>query len=488
MKSMDALRTGILSGALAGLGGGLLFAITMSEIGRLSSFAELVRADSKPVGFVVIVLTAVVIGVGFGVLVCYQRPGAGETLFWGLVYGVVWWYLGPLTLLPLLQGDGLTWDVGLAREELPILLGLVIYGVSLGLVLVSLHWGRHVQPHSTQLDRGVLLRGALAGLVSAVFLGVMLNTQDQLLTLAAMMDSDSKLIAWFVALIIGLLSGLGFTLLYPNPTDGIGPGLIRGTVFGFALWVVAGLTIVPLLGVGHLTWSLEEVRDAFATMPGYLLFGAAIALIYQWLRGLMYVLVADFEGGDDQEGVGTQGLRIVGRSAVGGLVGGLIFSLVMLQNNFFPSVADLVGTTSETAGFFVHLAIAQVVGLTYGLLFRHQSYDLRSAVGWGVSYGFFWSILGPLTLMPTFLGGGPQWSVEAVAQAFPNLVGHLAYGAGLGLVFYLLEARYKPWWIARNEMQAAQVARRKEQVLTAAPAVWTLLVLVGLTLPVLLSS
>jgi uncharacterized membrane protein YagU involved in acid resistance len=281
---------------------------------------------------------------------------------------------------------------------------------------------------------------------------------------------------------------LGFALLYPRPTDGAGAGLIRGTVYGFFWWVLAPLTLVPLFGGAELAWSLEEVQAVFATLPGYLLFGAAVALFYQWLGGLVNLLFSDIIGDTSDEGVGTQGLRIVGRSVLAGLVGGLLFSLVMFQIGFLNSVADLVGATSPVVGFFVHLGISILIGTSYGVLFHRQTYDVGSALGWGVSYGFFWSILGPVTLMPVFLGSVPQWTVGAVASAFPNLIGHLAYGAGLGVIFYLLEARFSPWWIPRRQAQAMRVARQKEQVLTSAPAMWTLLVAIGLTLPVLLGS
>ena len=213
-----------------------------------------------------------------------------------------------------------------------------------------------------------------------------------------------------------------------------------------------------------------------------------MVLFYQWLGALVRLLFSDYVAIGDEEGAGTQGLRIGGRSVLGGLAGGLLFSLVMLQIGFFPKVADLIGATSSVTGFFVHLVIATLVGISYGVLFRRESYDLGSALGWGVSYGFFWAILGPLTLMPVFLGSPPQWTVEAAAAAFPNLIGHLAYGAGLGITFYLLEARYRPWWVPRTRADAARVARRKEQVLTSAPALWTLLVAIGLTLPVLVST
>ena len=165
-----------------------------------------------------------------------------------------------------------------------------------------------------------------------------------------------------------------------------------------------------------------------------------------------------------------------------------MFTGIMLETGALSNVAGLVGTTSRVTGFFVHLVIAIVVGASYGLLFRRQSYDVGSALGWGASYGFIWWIIGPLTLMPAFLGTTPEWTADVAAGVYPNLIGHLAYGAGLGITFHLLEARYSPWWIPRRQAQVALVARRKEQVLTSAPALWTLVVVISLTLPVLLGT
>ena len=86
---------------------------------------------------------------------------------------------------------------------------------------------------------------------------------------------------------------------------------------------------------------------------------------------------------DDEEGVGTQGLRILGRSLLGGLIGGILFSLVMLQIGFLDNVAGLIGSSSPVAGFFVHLIIASIIGISYGLLFHRQAFDVASAIGWG---------------------------------------------------------------------------------------------------------
>ena len=479
---------GILPGTLAGLAGGLVYGAIMSELNLLRPFSQLVQADSAVVGFILLTTSGAIIGPGFGILVWHQRPGPGETLFWGLVYGTFWWYLGQLTMLPLLQGEGLSWDLESAQAAFPNLLGHMMYGATTGLALVFLQWKRHVQDEAMRIRGGALLRGALAGLLSAWLLGSVLSAQGQLQASMTMAADNPRSIAWLVTMLVGLLSGVGFALLYPHPTGGAGTGLIRGAVYGLFWWVVGALTLVPFFSGSGLRWSLASVQANFATLPGYILFGAAVALFYQWLSALINLLFSDFIIGSDEEGVGTQGLRVVGRSVLAGLIGGLIFSIVMLQIGFLPKVADLVGATSSVAGFFVHLAIAVLIGTSYCVLFRRQSYDLSSALGWGVSYGFFWSILGPLTLMPVFLWSTPQWTVEAMVAAFPNLIGHLAYGAVLGITFYLLEARYNPWWVPRTRVEDARVAHRKEQVLTSAPALWTVLVAAGLTLPIMLGG
>ncbi len=478
------LKNALLPGAAAGLVGGLLFGAAMSQLGLLPTIALLVRADSALAGFLVHLAIAVLVGAGFGWLVWRQRPGAGETLFWGLAYGLAWWVIGPLTLLPLLLGRPVTWEVHAAQDAFPSLLGHFIYGSGTGLVMAALRRGPAGGAWS-----GPLLRGAVAGLLAAWLLGLMLDAQGHLAGMGAMLGDtlrDSRPAAWLITLLIGLLAGLGYAWLYPRPFGAAGAGLVRGVVYGFFWWIAGARTLIPLLNGDGLAWSLAATRTDFPSLPGFLLFGAAVALLYQWFHRLVEFLLAEDVGRYHHEGAGTQGLRALGQGAAAGLVGGLLFTVVMVQIGFLPTVARLVGAVSPLAGFIVHLAIAALIGMSYGLLFRRQSYDLGSAVGWGVSYGFVWWVLGPLTLLPALLGSTPQWSVAAAAEAFPAVVGHLAYGAGLSVVFYRLEAAGRPWWVSRSQAEAARIARRREQILTSAPALWVLVVAIALTLPILL--
>ena len=488
MSRSGLLTEGAVPGVIGGVVGGLVFGAAMLELGDLPSVASLVRLESSIVGYLVHMAIAAVVGAGLGILLWHQRPGVGETLFWGLVYGMFWWFVGPLTLRPLILLEKLSWNVEAAQAVFPALMGHILYGASAGLVIVLLQWRRQRRDSPVRVSAGALLRGGMAGLIAASILGAVLAAQGHLHTFVGSAPDVSRLAVWLIVLAVGLFAGFGFSLLYPHPKDSAGAGIIRGAVYGFLAWVIVPLSLLPLLNGTVLPWGLNEVREVFPSLPAYLLFGAALALFYQWSGALIHVLFDDITSGGDDEAIGTQGLRAIGRGVVSGVVGGLIFGGVMLQIGALTNVASLIRVSSPFTGFFVHILIAIIIGTTYGLLFRRQSYDLASALGWGASYGFIWWMLGPLTLFPTFLGITPVWTADAVATTFPNLVGHLFYGAGLGITLHVLEARQSPWWIPRNRVQAERVARRREQVLTSAPALWTFVVMVSLTLPILLGT
>jgi hypothetical protein len=135
---------GAALGALAGVAGGAAFGAAMAQLGSLPSVASLVRAQSATVGLAVHMLIAITVGAGFGLLVAARHASAGETLFWGLTYGALWWFLGPLTLLPLFTGRPLAWHLDAAQAQVPSLLGHLLYGAVTALALVGLHrFGGH---------------------------------------------------------------------------------------------------------------------------------------------------------------------------------------------------------------------------------------------------------------------------------------------------------------------------------------------------------
>jgi hypothetical protein len=93
-----------------------------------------------------------------------------------------------------------------------------------------------------------------------------------------------------------------------------------------------------------------------------------------------------------------------------GVIGGWAFGKWMQQVNFFPLVAGLLASDSSMLGQTLHYSFAIIIGATFGLLFQRDIRGYGSSMGWGMGYGLFWWFLGPLTIMPVWLGAPLDWS------------------------------------------------------------------------------
>ncbi|MEU4313976.1 hypothetical protein [Nocardia sp. NPDC024068] len=462
---------GARAGALAGAAGGVAFGVIMALIGFLPTVAALVRADSPVVGTAVHMVIAVILGAGFGALAVRQTPDGGDLLFWGSIYGVAWWFAGPLTLLPALSGNPVRWSVSAAQELFPSLVGHLLYGAVTAAVFA---WA--TRRYRDRRDPDTDIRAAAVAALAGVACGVLLS-----LVLRPMQGGGYSLV------IAGSFLGAGYGLLFGARREGTGPALIRGTVYGLLWWVVAGLTLPSLPAGDGLDWTARAARDAVPALPGYLLIGAGTAAVYGLVDGFLRAL----RSGDVRDRYADR--LIAGRAVsvlhgIGaGLVGGAVFTAVMVAVGFLPTVAALAGSESVGVGLILHLLISMTLGAGYAILFRGRSFDAAAGIGWGVSYGLLWWVLGNLLLLPLLLGELPQWSAEMVAAAFPSLIGHLLYGAALGLVYQRLEAWVAPPSPGRSRAVSDRTRARDDQLRTAAPALWSLTVFLAALVPVLVS-
>jgi uncharacterized membrane protein YagU involved in acid resistance len=453
----------VAAGAPAGIVGGLAFGAAMAQLGVLPTVATLVGLGSSRAGFAVHMAISAVVGAGFGLMVRRQRCGPSETVFLGAAYGALWWCIGPLTLLPLALGQGPAWEVAAAQREFPSLVGHLLFGVGTALVFVVLHGpgdpGRARHP----VGAGTLLRGLAAGGLAAA-------------ALAAVLGGGRA-----PAVAAGAAVGLAQAALSPRSDHGIGAALVRGQAYGFVAWVAGELTVLPMLADEGLRWSLPEARASFPGLPGWLLLGALAAVSRTLLDRLAPLLSSEhlraYRGATAGSGVLAAALR----GAVAGLLGGAVISQLMLRGAV-PEVAErLTGSNGPLAGIAVNLAIGVAIGVSYGLLFRRLGQDVTCALGWGLSYGFLWWVLGPLTLLPALLGSGPGWSAAAAGGSLSALAGHLVYGGCLGVAFHLLEAPFGVPWLARTRAEALAALRRREELLAATPALSALLLAMLLT-------
>jgi hypothetical protein len=115
-------------GALAGLAGGLVSSPFMFAAHVLSSVAGVDTHLSTLSGLLVHLLVSTFIGMSYGVLFRDEASNLAMAGAWGWVFGLIWWYVGPLTLLPLILTGEIDWRISAVSALLPSLLGHLIYG------------------------------------------------------------------------------------------------------------------------------------------------------------------------------------------------------------------------------------------------------------------------------------------------------------------------------------------------------------------------
>jgi hypothetical protein len=115
-------------GAAAGLAGGLLYVLVLAATGSLGEIAAIVGGTSSALGFAVHVCISVLLGVSYGLLFQREAPNLASGIAWGLVYGLMGWYIGPLTLLPVALGNSGVWVSAVAEAQFPAMAGHLIYG------------------------------------------------------------------------------------------------------------------------------------------------------------------------------------------------------------------------------------------------------------------------------------------------------------------------------------------------------------------------
>jgi hypothetical protein len=132
----------LVAGIIGGVVGGLAFGALMAMMGMLPMVASIVGSKSAVVGFLYHMFNSVVIGAMFGLILGGLSRTYGRGATFGLLYGVGWWVLGPMILMPLLLGmgsEGIASQFGAAFSA-PMLMSLVghlIYGLLTGLVYVA---------------------------------------------------------------------------------------------------------------------------------------------------------------------------------------------------------------------------------------------------------------------------------------------------------------------------------------------------------------
>lgn len=133
-----SLVSSITAGVIAGLGGGLVFGMMMAMMGMLPMVAMLAGSESAIVGLLVHMVISAGLGGLYGLIAANRLPSTtGAAVVAGVVYGMVWWVLGALILMPLMLGmSQMIFQIG--QTQWLSLMGHAIYGIVTALLFIPL--------------------------------------------------------------------------------------------------------------------------------------------------------------------------------------------------------------------------------------------------------------------------------------------------------------------------------------------------------------
>ena len=326
----------------------------------------------------------------------------------------------------------------------------------------------------------------MAGVVGGWAFGQWMAAVNFYPLVAGLVNSDSPEVGTALHFLIAVVIGASFGLLFQPDVRGLGSSMGWGLGYGVFWWFLGPLTLLPLLRGQPADWSYEHASDLFGSLVGHIVYGLLVGLVYAvtdrlWLR---FFYEAD-PIHREAEGPGARLFQSLAWGAGASLVGGVLFGLLLAFSGGLPQVVRLAGGTSPITAFLFHLLISALIGMTYGVFFRREAPNWQTSLGWGLLYGLVWWYLGPLTLLPIFLGEPCTWTIADANAVLPWLIGHLPYGAVTALVFFRLERRHVEW-LTLDPRLAAREARLARPVGTAAPALLAFALVLGVLLPIVL--
>ncbi len=125
----------VMVGAIGGIAAGVVFGLMMNMLNMMSSIAMLVGSKSTVVGWAVHIAISMVLGVAFSLLFERRLRNISTGLGLGVAYGMFWWVLGGLVLMPaklnmpLFQFNKMAWESWM---------GHVVFGMVLGALTVMI--------------------------------------------------------------------------------------------------------------------------------------------------------------------------------------------------------------------------------------------------------------------------------------------------------------------------------------------------------------
>ena len=279
---MNSLRRrDLIAGAMAGLLSGLFFGLAMKALRMMEHVSGILGISFQGNGFFYHLLLSILIGALFGAIFRYHAKRFAANFSGGLLFGMLWWILGPLTIGQYLVGSSPMWSLSEAGSSFPNLIGHIFFGGVLGLgfyIIVALYL--RAQPESEireqkddiDLKHIVILGGGFGGVACAQRLSEIMMRERQKSEITLVSESNYLL---FTPMLAEVASSALEARHISSPLRAACPSVqfIHSTVEAintksqFVNLRAATSNIVERLSYDHLILSLGSVPNYF-DLPG----------------------------------------------------------------------------------------------------------------------------------------------------------------------------------------------------------------------------
>jgi uncharacterized membrane protein YagU involved in acid resistance len=426
-------------------------------------------------------------GLAFAALLRRRSTSGGAGLIWGMAAALLLWLVIPAGLQPLITHGRSMAALSDVRDQFPVLAAyLLCLGMPVGLVL-GIWGGLHSDAADSHFHWGrAVVAGGFAGVLAGFIFDRWMSAGNYFPLLSGLTDLSARALSLGLQFAIAVLMGLLFGLLFQRDVRSYGSCMGWGVGYAMMWWFLSSLTILPLLSHTPIDWSAAGASERFGALVGHILYGLILGVSYAtidriWIR----LFIQSDPLNREAHGPGLRLLQSLAWGAIAGFAGGAVSSPLMLQTGVLSKVAGVDTHLTNLHGLLVHLLVSSLIGMTFGFLFRDEFSNLGAGVTWGWLFGLIWWYLGPMTLLPLILAGVCDWSTDAASALLPSLIGHLVFGAVTALVFLLLERRYARWLLLDSRI-AMREQRRLRPAGSPAPALWFLVLGLGVLLPIVL--
>jgi uncharacterized membrane protein YagU involved in acid resistance len=276
----------VVAGGFAGVASGLIFGYWMLAGDFFPLLAGLGDFRSQTIAVASQFGVALAIGATFGLLFQRDVHGYGSCMGWGVGYTMLCWFAGPLFLFPLLRHVPLDWSAEHASELFGALVGHILYGLILGVSYATFDriWVR-LFIQSDPLNRkpegpGLRILRSLQWGIAAGFTGGVASSPVMVATGMIPRVHHALVEGLVLHLLVSVLIGMNFGLLFRDEASNIGVGIGWGWLFGLMWWYAGPMTLLPLLTTGEIDWRPSAAARLLPSAVGHLIYGAVTALVF----------------------------------------------------------------------------------------------------------------------------------------------------------------------------------------------------------------